>query len=53
MKVELQHEDLEGCAILYDHIREIYKEVEDVDDTLASEFEQHIHLTLEKYACLD
>ena len=40
---------MEGCAILYDKIRDIYKDIEDVDEDLAEKYESHIHKTLERY----
>lgn len=47
MKVELKQDDLEGCAIMFDKIREVYKSNEDIDEHLAENFESHIHTTLE------
>lgn len=35
MKVELRQQDLEGCAILFDKLREVYRQVTDKDEALA------------------
>ena len=35
MKIQLKQEELEGCAIVYDQIREVFKKIDDIDDRLA------------------
>ncbi len=45
---QIKQEDLVQCAILFDKIRLLFKPILNIDEDLASEFEFHIQLTLEK-----